>query len=166
MACKFLHKTTMKYPDSSHRTLWWITISPQWFALLCTFLKGASKSPLSGEVQKRCAGVYELAYHCGSPWSQRCGLSGWSWSGHTWCVSLGKDIGFLYPTPQPSNINYIDAFVIDSDDKAHTWPPTGAGILLTAGMKGDKEEVWQAMMMMITTTGNRSRRLTTSLVGK
>jgi hypothetical protein len=33
-------------------------------------------------------------------------------------------------------------------------------------MKGDGEEVWQAMMMTITTTGNGRRRLTTSLAGK
>jgi hypothetical protein len=33
-------------------------------------------------------------------------------------------------------------------------------------MKGDEEEVWQAMMMMITMTGNGRRRLTTSLAGK
>jgi hypothetical protein len=33
-------------------------------------------------------------------------------------------------------------------------------------MKGDKEEVWQAMMMTITTMGNGRRRLTTSLAGK
>jgi hypothetical protein len=89
-----------------------------------------------------------------------------SWSGHTWCVPLGKDIGFLYLTPQPSNINYIEAFVIDGDDKAHTWPPTGADILLTAGMKGGEEEVWQTMMMTTTTTSNGRRRLTTSLAGK
>jgi hypothetical protein len=81
-------------------------------------------------------GVYELEYHCGS-----CGLSGWSLSWHTWCVSPGKDIGFLYPTPHSFNINYIDTFVIDGDDKAHTLPPTGAGILLTAWMKGGGEEV-------------------------
>jgi hypothetical protein len=33
-------------------------------------------------------------------------------------------------------------------------------------MKGDEEEVWQAMMMTINTTGNWRRRLTTSLAGK
>jgi hypothetical protein len=75
-------------------------------------------------------------------------------------------MGFLYPTPQPSNINYIDAFVIDDDDKAHTQLPTGVGILIVAGMKGDKGEVWQEMMMTTTTTGNGRRRLTTSLAGK
>jgi hypothetical protein len=33
-------------------------------------------------------------------------------------------------------------------------------------MKGGKEEVWQAMMMTIITTGNGRRRFTTSLAGK
>jgi hypothetical protein len=33
-------------------------------------------------------------------------------------------------------------------------------------MKGDKEEVWQVMMMTAITMGNGRRRLTTSLVGK
>ncbi len=164
MAGKFLHKTTIRYLDGSPRAPQLLGITPQWFALLCTFLKRASKSPLSCKVQQRCTGVYELVYHYGP--SLKPVLWGWSWSGHTWCVLLGKDIGFLYPFPQPSNINYINAFVIDGDGKAHIWLPTWAGILVTAGMKGDEEEVWKAMMMRTTTTGNGRRRLKTSLAGK
>jgi hypothetical protein len=33
-------------------------------------------------------------------------------------------------------------------------------------MKGGEEEIWQAMMMIITTMGNGRRRLTMSLAGK
>jgi hypothetical protein len=42
----------------------------------------------------------------------------------------------------------------------------GRASYLTAGMKGDKEEVWQAMIMMTTMTGNGRRMLITSLAGK
>ncbi len=50
------------------------------------FKRGIGKS-LILRGSKRCTGVYELAYHYAPPWSQHCGLSQWSWSGHTWCVA-------------------------------------------------------------------------------
>jgi len=55
----------------------------RWFALRCTFSKGAPERSSLCYIPKRCTGVHEPAYNYVFFYHQRCGLSGWIWSGHT-----------------------------------------------------------------------------------
>ncbi len=142
MVGNFLHKTTMRYLDSSSHTPRWMGISPQRFALLCTFLKGTSGSPLSCKVQKG-------AQECMN-WRTTMAPPEASTVGSVVGAGVGKhDVfywerilaSFIQLRSLPTSITLMPLSSMVMTRHIHDLQLGQA--FLTAGMKGDDKEVWQ-----------------------